>query len=86
MNNGVHLRKLEQESAYDRTRKQWVDKLTGVHAQQQYTAPISAAGSSTSTGVAAVLAGEPIQVCSTWDGHQKDQEKYQTCPRRQNRF
>ena len=44
MDTGVHLRKLEQESVYDRIRKQWVDKETGVHAQQQYTVPISAAG------------------------------------------
>ena len=59
MDTGVYLRKLVQESAYDRIRKQWVDKVTGVHAQQQYTVPISAPGSSTSTGFAAVLVGEP---------------------------
>ena len=59
MDTGVHLRKLEQESAYDRIRKQWVDKVTGVHAQQQYTVPISAAGSSTGIELAAVSAREP---------------------------
>ena len=44
---------------YDRIRKQWVDKVTGVHAQQQYTIPISAAGSNTSIEFAAVSAREP---------------------------
>ena len=54
--------------------------MTGVHAQQQYTVPISAAGSSTSIGVAAVLAREPSLQHMGWPskGPRKESKSFLT--------
>ena len=39
MDVGTHTKDLEQETTYDRTRKRWLEKVTGVHEQQPHNLP-----------------------------------------------
>ena len=41
MDAGKHVKQLEQETTYDRIRKQWADMVSGIQEQQQYTVHVS---------------------------------------------
>ena len=39
MDVGTHTKDLEQETTYDRIRKRWIEKVTGVPEQQPHNLP-----------------------------------------------